>query len=172
MSGIAAEYADPFPGGLQIDVGLVRGVLRHLQILLSDRAFVEQQAGTVELRSGQDCSAQALRKSEKCRRDVGALHPHQKLPLGDLVAQPGMHFDDPPRSHDTTGTLRETSAVTPRRRGQFRSNGPGNRRCQRKLLRVIDLEFADIRFGFHLHLGRSLRPGVRLAPLRFAPGKA
>jgi hypothetical protein len=93
-------------------------------------------------------------------RNIGALHAHQKLALGDFIAQAGADIHHPPGGQRNHWHIPGDVGLHHAGDVQLRRRVAPRRRSQRKLLRMIDLD--QTRVGLLLHLRRRWRFRLRI----------
>src|ERR1022692_2443298 len=105
MVDIAAQHVDVIGGGFDIHASLIGGVLGDFEVLLGNGAMVEQELGAVQLGASQFFAGDGLAVIGEGSGNIGALHAHEELALGDLIAEPRVNFEDPAGSQRNDGDV-------------------------------------------------------------------
>ena len=107
MIDVAPEDANPFCGVLHIHLGFVLDILRCLEIVQRDSAFVVKQLGPFELYSRKFSVGDRLSIIGKGSGHVRALHPEEELALFHRVAEARVKFH-----HATGGNRNDRNAAS------------------------------------------------------------
>jgi hypothetical protein len=165
MIDVHSQHLEMLQGRLDIHFCLVVGVLRDLQVFGGDGSLVVQEFGAIELRARQSFVGLRLAVLGKGARNVRAVHPQQKLPLRDRVAQPRANVHHAPGGQRNHGHIPGYVGADNPGHVQFGRGHMRARRGQRKLLRMVHLDHVGILFPLDFGRGRRLGRRVRL-PLR------
>ena len=170
MIDVHSQHLEMLQGRLDIHFCLVVGVLGDFQVFGGDGSLVVQELGAIELRARQSFVGLRFAVVGKRAGNVRAVHPQQKLPLGDRVAQPRANVHHAPGSQRNHGHISGyVGAHNPGHvqlgRGHMRAG-----RGQRKLLRMVHLDHIGILFPLDFGCRRRLGRRVRL-PLRSTAGQ-
>src|SRR5471032_1349951 len=172
MEGIGAQHLQPLHGVLHVYLGLVRGVLRDLQILGRGSAFFVQQFGAVQLRARQRFVGGGFAIVRKRAGDFRTLHAHQELSLSNFVSEacPDFHHAARRQRNHRHGA-RHIRAHHAR---HVQLSGGSARRCRRhrKQIRMVHLHQVGVGFMLHLAAGGASAFTSGCLPLAPQPARA
>ena len=139
-------------------LGLVFGVLRHLQIVQGNRAVIVEILGTLELSPGEDLIRDGHSVVRIAARDVVTSNGQHQLTFLNRVAEPCVNAHDAPGGERNDRDVAGYVGSDRPRDDQLGGGGMFGRRGQRKLLRTIHGEESGVRKGNDFGVGgRPLR---------------
>ena len=133
--------------GLESDLGVVRGVLRDLEVLLCDGAVGIQVHRSIQLLAREKFIGDGLAIGVETAGHIVASNGQQQLAFFHGVAEPRVNGHDTPRGErdhrDVASNIRRDRP----RNHQLGGRGTLHRRRERKLLRMVHREQAGVRSG-------------------------
>src|ERR1017187_10497853 len=150
--------------GLHVHFGLVLRVLRNLQIVQGNSAVCIQILGALQLSPDKSLIREGLSVVGIAARDVVASNGQQQLAFLHRVAESRVNGHDAPGGQRNNGDVARHVGSEYPRDDQLGSRRMLGRRGQRKLLRVIHREEADVQSLRDLSRRWILRNLVRAHP--------
>ena len=149
-------------GGREGDLGVIFGVLRHLEVLLRHGPVFIQVLGSIELLARQKLVGDGLAIGVEASRNVIAAHAEQQLLLLHRIAKARVNPHHAARGQRDHRHVARDVRIHRTRHHQLRGGGARHGGHRRKLFRMIDGKKAGIREGHNLRGRRRLCRGVAM----------